>query len=118
MVRAPASADAVRRLDGPVVAFPDEIVAADRGIKAFLYRHVYRSPSVMTVMGDAERIVSDLFAAYMGDPAAMPAGWSGGADLGDQERRARRVADYIAGMTDRLALVEHRRLFDRTPDLR
>ncbi|MEJ1159447.1 deoxyguanosinetriphosphate triphosphohydrolase [Prosthecomicrobium sp. N25] len=115
---APASSDAVRALDVDLVAFPAEIVEADRGIKAFLYRHVYRSASVMGVMRDAEAVVEDLFSAYMHRPDAMPAEWGEGLEGCGPERRARRVADYIAGMTDRFALIEHRRLFDATPELR
>lgn len=114
----PRDADAVRRLGRPVAAFSDEIAAADRGIKAFLYANVYRAASVNRVMGDAERVVEDLFGRYMADPAEMPGGWHEDLAPGDRSRRARRVADYIAGMTDRLALVEHRRLFDATPELR
>jgi dGTPase len=70
----------------------------------------------MRVRRDADRILRDLFARFMEDPAALPPEWRDAA--GDEPRHARRVADYIAGMTDRYAVSEHRRLFDATPDLR
>ena len=53
----------------------------------------------------------------LGPPADMPEEWRQGL-TGDETRLARRVADYIAGMTDRFAILEHRRLFATTPDLR
>jgi dGTPase len=71
----------------------------------------------MRVRAQAEQIVRDLFRRFMDDPHAMPAEWQ--ANLPDDEPRlARRVADYIAGMTDRYAVLEHQRLFETTPDLR
>jgi dGTPase len=80
---------------------------------------MYRHERVMRVMRDAERIVSDLFARYQADPAAMPAEWLPSENQAETEaERARRIGNFIAGMTDRFALTEHRRLFDSTPDLR
>jgi len=70
---------------------------------------------VLKVRDEADAIVRRLFAAYMSDPAAMPPDWAAKAGQGD---RARTVADYIAGMTDRFAIHEHARLFDGSPDLR
>jgi dGTPase len=114
----PADADAVRHLARPMAAFSDAMAEADRGIKRFLYAHVYRADSVMAVMRNAEAVVQGLYAAYTAAPAEMPPEWRRGLDDDDAGRRARRVADYIAGMTDRFAEIEHRRLFDATPDLR
>jgi dGTPase len=65
----------------------------------------------------AERIVREIFEAFSADPAEMPSDWGEGLDSADGLAVARRVADYIAGMTDRFAVAEHRRLFDATPDL-
>jgi dGTPase len=71
------------------------------------------------VMRDAEQLVSDLFARYQADPAALPAEWLPSESRSEQEaERARRIGNFIAGMTDLFALTEHRRLFDSTPDLR
>ncbi|MDR3372528.1 MAG: deoxyguanosinetriphosphate triphosphohydrolase [Ancalomicrobiaceae bacterium] len=114
----PASSDAVRALDRPIVAYPPDLAAADEAIKAFLYQNVYRASSVMAIMHDAERVVEDLFGAFTGEPDLMPAEWRRELDGASPERLARRVCDYIAGMTDRFALAEHRRLFDATPELR
>jgi dGTPase len=92
--------------------------AADASIKQFLYPHMYRHPELMRVRRQADDILRDLFARFMADPVALPDEWRGSLDLSDRPRLARRVADYIAGMTDRFALLEHQRLFDVTPDLR
>jgi dGTPase len=69
-------------------------------------------------MGDAEKIVSDLFERYSARPHELPGEWQHGLDAVDAGGRARHVADFIAGMTDRYALIEHARLFDSTPELR
>ncbi len=79
---------------------------------------MYRHPRVMAVRVQADEIVRDLFRRFTAEPAAMPEEWRVGLDGADESRLARRVADYIAGMTDSYAHGEHRRLFDRTPDLR
>ena len=60
----------------------------------------------------------DLFGRFSATPEVMPTDWAAGCEALDEPRRARRIADYIAGMTDWYALDEHRRLFDATPSLR
>jgi dGTPase len=112
------SADDVRRAGAPVVAFSDAGAATDRAIKSFLLPRVYRESRVMRIMGEAERVVSDLFEAYRNAPAELPSEWRQGFDDSDPAARARRIGDFIAGMTDRYALVEHARLFATTPELR
>jgi dGTPase len=114
----PADSDAVRRAAGPVVSFSPAMAAADRDIKRFLFANMYRHPSVVLVRQQADQVVRDLFARFRDDPGLMPEEWRRGLDDASQDRRVRRVADYIAGMTDRYALLEHRRLFDATPELR
>jgi dGTPase len=69
-------------------------------------------------MGEAERLVGDLFARYSAEPQVLPEEWRHGLDDADPGQRARHIADFIAGMTDRFALMEHARLFDSTPELR
>ncbi len=98
-----------------LVGHSDRIEAADRDIKAFLFAHMYRHRQVREVRDKADAIVRRLFEAFMSDPAAMPRDWAAKAGHGE---RARAVADYIAGMTDRFAIHEHARLFDGPPDLR
>jgi len=78
---------------------------------------MYRHSRIMRIMGDAERLVCALFERYLEQPDGMPAEWAQLAE-GDQAARLRHIADFIAGMTDRYALVEHARLFDSTPELR
>ena len=81
-----------------------------------LYRRMYRHLRVMEIMGDAEKIVADLFGHYLAHPEELPPGWLPQGAAGDEI--ARRIGDFIAGMTDRFALSEHLRIFDSTPDLR
>ncbi|HWV79995.1 MAG TPA: deoxyguanosinetriphosphate triphosphohydrolase [Hyphomicrobiaceae bacterium] len=111
------SADDVRRAGVPVVGFPDRQRVELDALKKFLFVRVYRAPRVMKVMHKAEQVVAALFERYMTSPADLPGG-RGEAILGlDPAGRARRVADFIAGMTDRFALAEYARLFDDTIDL-
>jgi len=112
------SADDVRRAGSPLVAFSPAMVEADRSIKAFLFPRMYRHPRVMRIRHDAAAVVDDLFRRFMAEPALMPDEWSEGLAGAVADRLARRVCDYIAGMTDRYALDEHARLFDATPLLR
>jgi dGTPase len=72
----------------------------------------------MRIMHDAERVVSELFVHYIEQPADMPSEWRHGLDPDDAVSHALRVADFIAGMTDRYAMVEHARLIGATPELR
>ena len=111
----PGSADDVRNAGRALVGFSAGMASADHAIKTFLFRHVYRSEDVMVQMRAAEKIVEDLFSAYMGAPAELPEEWRADGVVGDRGRLARRICDYIAGMTDRFALIEHRRLFEETP---
>jgi dGTPase len=114
----PLSADEVRGASRAMVAFSEPVAEADHAIKAFLLPRMYRHPRVQAVRFQADEIVRDLFARFFADPAAMPSEWQDGLDRADEAKRARRAADYIAGMTDRYAHQEHRRLFDATPELR
>jgi dGTPase len=112
------SAEDVRRAGRPLVTFSPAIAQADRVLKTFLFANMYRHPRVMRIRKAAATVVGDLFGRFFEDPATLPGEWSLGLDRTDEDKRARRVADYIAGMTDRFALDEHRRLFDSTPELR
>jgi dGTPase len=114
----PASAADIRGAGAAVVSVSEPMQAADAAIKGFLFPHMYRHPRVMRIRREAEQIVRDLFARFLAEPGAMPDEWSRDPDGADEARLARRVADYIAGMTDGYAVIEHRRLFAVTPDLR
>lgn len=100
----------------PMIAFSREMRDAEKELKAFLYANLYRHPDVMAVRGQAEQVVEDLFDRYMADDGALPEAWRGAETIRDEAQRARRVADFLAGMTDTYAIKEHRRLFDHTPD--
>jgi dGTPase len=114
----PQSTDDVRHLDRAMIAFPAGVAEVEAEIKAFLYQHMYRHPRVMGVMRDAEQIVADLFTRYRKSPGNLPPEWLEGTGGETEAERARRIGNFIAGMTDRFALIEHQRLFDSTPDLR
>jgi len=114
----PRSAADVRDAPRPAVGFSPAMEKADRDIKGFLYPRMYRHERVMRVMADAERVVRDLFAHYVATPADLPPGWNEGIRVTDAPARARRIGDYIAGMTDRYALIEHAKYFRGTPELR
>jgi dGTPase len=115
---APRSADEVRHAQAPVGGFSPRMAEADRAIKGFLYPRMYRHPRIMSIMRDAEAVVCALFARYAEKPHDLPAEWAHTAETEDDGARLRRIADFIAGMTDRYALGEHARLFDSTPELR
>ena len=115
---APKSADDVRHAGRQLIAFSPDIAEAEKGIKAFLKQHMYRHERVMRVMREAEEIVVKLFARYQQRPSDLPAEWREGAVGESEAARARRIGNFIAGMTDRFALTEHHRLFDSTPELR
>jgi dGTPase len=115
---APRAADDVRHAKHPVGAFSPAMAEADRAIKGFLYPRMYRHSRIMRIMGDAESLLRALFARYLEQPDDMPAEWAEIVDRGDAAARSRHIADFVAGMTDRYALMEHARLFDSTPELR
>lgn len=114
----PQSAHDVRLFHQPMVAFPDSVAQEETAIKTFLWHRMYRHTRVMRVMGEAEGILFDLFARYQASPGDLPSEWIEGTDQESEGERARRIGNFIAGMTDRYALMEHQRLFDSTPDLR
>jgi len=114
----PRSVAEVREAPRPVVGFSPGMEKTDRDIKGFLYPRMYHHDSVTRVMDDAERVVHELFAHYMETTKDLPAEWGEGIDALDRAGRAQRIGDYIAGMTDRYALVEHAKYFKETPELR
>jgi dGTPase len=89
---------------GPLVRFTDAMHAQSAGLKRFLFQHLYRHPQVQQMTDLARQVVAELYAAYAADPAQMRA------EFAQRPDRARAIADYIAGMTDRFAQREHQRL--------
>jgi len=115
---APRSADDVRHASRSMVALSPGMAKADAGIKGFLDPRMYHHARVDRIMGDAGRVVRDLYTHYTGKPTDLPAEWAGSIDPRNEGLLARRIGDYIAGMTDRYALIEHAKYFSVTPELR
>jgi dGTPase len=115
---APRSAEDIRNAPAPVVAFSAPVAEADRAIKAFLFPRMYRHAHIVRVTEEAKTVVSDLFAHYSRRPEDMPEDWNAGVAGAGEAVLARRIGDFIAGMTDNFALAEHARYFDSGPQLR
>jgi len=98
-----------RRAGRAMVAFSQGMAAGERDIKAFLFQRMYRHPQVNQMRADSDRIVRALFSAYVERPQEATPFWRA---RGEKIGRARAAAEYVAGMTDRFALGEYRRLFD------
>jgi len=113
----PGSVADIHAANAPVVAFSPAIEAADAEIMRFLWKRMYRDASVVAVREKAAAIVTDLFTTFTADPTRMPEEWSEGLAGASDARIARRIADYIAGMTDTYAVLAHRKLYAVTPDL-
>ena len=112
-----ASVEGVRDAGMPVIAFSPARQDELKGLREFLFKSVYRHERVMQVMNRAEAIVRDLFRRYMDEPETLPARRAEEVAQAPDAERAGRIADFIAGMTDRYAIAEHKRLFDATPEL-
>ena len=104
--QAPQSVDDVRAAP-PLVAFSEGMRELNRELKSFLRTQLYRHYRVMRMSAKSQRIISDLFHAFTDDPRLLPPQFA----PTEESKRARAVADYIAGMTDRYAIREHRRIF-------
>lgn len=118
-------AETGRRLEEDRIGSPEDVRGARRTLVAFsptmladlavlrrhLFERMYRHYRVNRTRSQARRILAEMFQLFMAEPEVMPPEWSGKAAQGDEARRARVVCDYIAGMTDRYAIEEHRRLF-------
>jgi dGTPase len=103
---APRSAQEVRTAPA-LIAFSDEIVAEQRELKAFLRQHLYQHYRVARMSGKAKRIVTELYQAFYADIKLLPEKYQERA----RQDLVRAICDYVAGMTDRYAIREHRRLF-------
>lgn len=114
----PASIDDVRAHSKPLVTLSDATRGEHMELMQFLREHVYRHYKVLRMTSKARRIVKTLFDTFVQDVNLMPAEHRDLALTGEKERgdegKARAVADYIAGMTDRYAILEHQRLLDPT----
>ena len=115
---APHSLDDIRGADRAMAAFSEPMASAVRQIKEFLFIRMYRHRMVLPVWKNAQRIVRGLFEHFMQNPQDLPAEWAETAQERDETGRARCIADYIAGMTDRYALGQARRWLDPAMALR
>jgi len=104
---APATIEDVRAAP-PLIRFSDAMRAETVALKRFLYANLYRHFQVNRMRVKASRIVRELFEAFLADPVLLPGDYQ---VQGDPHKQARKIADYIAGMTDRYAIREHRRIF-------
>ena len=112
------SIDDVRNAKAPLIGFSPAMAEADDAIKQFLTPRMYKHQRVLKTMNNAQQALHDLFSYYFDHLDAMPPGWTERLAPGDDFAKARRIADFIAGMTDNFALEEHRRFFDSKLDLR
>ncbi|NHO32412.1 dGTP triphosphohydrolase [Acetobacter fallax] len=109
----PHSADDVRHADRPMVAFSPKIADANAAIREFLFAKLYRHWKVNRMTHKAKHVVAELFSTLGSSPGLLPDGWRDQALAAtDEPARRRVVADYLASMTDRFAMEEHRRLTD------
>jgi dGTPase len=109
---APADSDAVRAAGRAIARFSDELTDDLTALRAFLFERMYRHYRVNRMTSKAKRVVRNLFELFLAEPQTLPTFWRLQAQNVEGDSRARVIADYIAGMTDRFAVDEHRRLFD------
>jgi dGTPase len=114
----PWTAADIRSARELTITFSPTIAATDRAIKEFLTPRMYHHDRVIGIMHEAQRVVRELFEHYMRRPEDLPAEWGRGLGSAGDTGRARRISDFIAGMTDNFALAEHMRLVGSTPALR
>lgn len=112
----PSSIDDVRRRAKPLAGLSEDVREEHLELKKFLNEQVYRHYKVLRMTTKSRRVISDLFNAFIGDVNLMPTEHRDAAHRAAKSQgkngSARAVADYIAGMTDRYAILEHRRIFD------
>ncbi len=109
---APATPEAVRALDHCIAGFSESMGREEKGLRTFLFENMYRHYRLNRMSSKARRVVRDLFQLLVTEPECLPSEWRVQADGPSSVATATLVADYIAGMTDRYALDEHRKLFD------
>jgi dGTPase len=112
MEAGPTSADDVRHLKRPVAGFSPTMRENDAALKKFLFENMYRHYKLNRMTSKARRVVKDLFQLLVEEPECLPTEWRRKTHGPGTVATAQLVADYVAGMTDRYALDEHRRLFD------
>ena len=104
------SIDDVRHAGSALVTMSDAVYEQHTGLKKFLNTHLYRHEQKLEMTAKVQAVVRDLFAIFMADDEKMPVQFAMAAKSPDEYGKARVVADYVAGMTDRFALAEHERI--------
>lgn len=108
----PKSVEDIRAAEKSLAGFSNAMAEHIKALRAFLLPRMYHHFTVRRMRAKAERVIGDLFLQFMDDPLAMPGDWQHRLPkVGDPTTRARVVADYVSGMTDRMAFVEHERVF-------
>jgi dGTPase len=107
------SARDIRHLGYPVIRFSDAVFASLGEIREFLFNRMYRAPSVMKKREEVTLVIRELFPLFLNDPSQLPENWQDELKDADQTAIARRVCDYISGMTDRYALLEYERILGK-----
>jgi len=107
------SAHDIRHLGRPVIRFSGTVFADLREIRSFLFNQMYRAPTVMAKRAEVTTVIRELFPLFLNDPSQLPANWHVELQGADKIAIARRVCDYISGMTDRYALHEYERILGK-----
>jgi dGTPase len=110
----PQSVADIRGCGRPIAGFTPEMLGALAPLRACLMRTMYTHPSVKRIRGPAEQVVEELFHALHEAPAELPDRWQQLFAAAEEPWRGRIIGDYVAGMTDRFAIREHKRLTGRT----
>lgn len=105
----------IRGAGRQLACFSPEMAVQERQLKAFMYKNLYYHPDQMATSERAKVVIGGLYSAYHADPALMPSDWS--SSIPDSEPgQSRHVLDFIAGMTDRYAMEQYRKIFGETPE--
>ena len=107
------SARDIRHLGHPVIRFSEGVFADLREIRSFLFSQMYRAPAVMAKRAEVTAVIRELFPLFLNDSSQLPANWHEELQGADKTAIARRVCDYISGMTDRYALLEYERILGK-----
>jgi dGTPase len=109
------SLEDVRAAGRALSGFSPDMAARERRLKTLMYDRLYYHPEQVETAAKAQEVVARLFAAYVDDPATLPDGWRAALPA-DDSARMRHIADFIAGMTDRYAIEQYRRMFGAAPE--
>jgi dGTPase len=107
----PQSAADIRALNAAIVSLSAAMIENLLQLKGFLQKHMYRHPRVLAATSVAKEVVAKLYAALVDEPSLMPADWRDACGRAGENSTRQVARDYIAGMTDRFALAEYRRIF-------